>query len=81
MSDGTRFAIIGVLDDGPKSVTEKAEALEIDEPGVSHYLTTLKYASLVSDQRGERCQVRILHFSLLSAESGEDFNPVAERTN
>lgn len=47
----SRVAIIQLLKDGPKKVTEMAELLGMSQPAVSQNLKVLKAAGLVADQK------------------------------
>jgi len=47
----SRVAIIQLLKDGPKKVTEMADLLKMSQPAVSQNLKVLKAAGLVVDQK------------------------------
>lgn len=51
LADPTRLLIINALRDGPRSVGEIAEALEISQPNVSRHLALLRDRGIVTTQR------------------------------
>lgn len=51
LADPTRLLIINELRDGPRSVGEIAEALEISQPNVSRHLALLRDRGIVTTQR------------------------------
>ncbi len=51
MSNATRLRIVHTLRDGPKSVGELAEVLELDQAKVSQHLAVLKSRGIVASQR------------------------------
>lgn len=50
-SDGTRLNILKVLKGGPKNVTALCTALGLKQPTVSHHLSLLRMANLVTGTR------------------------------
>ncbi|WP_417575333.1 autorepressor SdpR family transcription factor [Paratractidigestivibacter sp.] len=51
LADPTRRRILELLRDGDLTAGELAEHFDISKPSLSHHLTTLKSAGLVSDER------------------------------
>lgn len=51
LADPTRLLIINELRDGPRSVGEIAEGLEISQPNVSRHLALLRDRGIVTTQR------------------------------
>ena len=51
LSDPTRRRILELLRDGDKTAGELAEHFDMSKPSLSHHLTTLRSAGLVSDER------------------------------
>jgi len=49
LSDPTRRAVLDLVRQRPRSVTELADALPVSRPAVSQHLRALKQARLVSD--------------------------------
>jgi DNA-binding transcriptional ArsR family regulator len=59
LGEAARLAILAVLQDGEKSVTELAEATGRGQPNVSQHLASLARAGLVSSRReGNRVYYR-----------------------
>ncbi|HEY3968103.1 MAG TPA: metalloregulator ArsR/SmtB family transcription factor [Planctomycetaceae bacterium] len=63
LSEPLRLRVVSVLRDGPKSVSDLAEALQEEVVTVSHHLQILRNAKLVSTERKGR-------FVLYSLEEG-----------
>lgn len=60
IGDETRIQILRVLFEGEKHVTEIAQALNLDQPHVSHHLGILRAARLVEAERdGKRVLYRL----------------------
>lgn len=53
LADETRLRILGMVSEQPCSVEELATRLQLKEPTVSHHLTRLKQAGLVSMERDQ----------------------------
>jgi DNA-binding transcriptional ArsR family regulator len=51
LSDPTRREILAMLRQGDKSAGEIADAFSITKPSISHHLSQLRQAGLVSDTR------------------------------
>jgi len=51
LADPTRRAILEMLRDGPRSVTDLAEDLPVSRPAVSQHLNVLRGANLVTEKR------------------------------
>lgn len=51
LADPTRRAILEMLRDGPRSVTDLAVDLPVSRPAVSQHLNVLRGANLVSEKR------------------------------
>jgi len=51
LADPTRLLIISALRDGPRSVGDIAEALEISQPNCSRHLAVLRDRGIVAAQR------------------------------
>nr|WP_042339881.1 autorepressor SdpR family transcription factor [Desulfosporosinus youngiae] len=51
LSDNTRRQILRYLKEGDMSAGEIAEKFNMSKPSISHHLTLLKQADLVSDRR------------------------------
>lgn len=60
LADPTRRAILHMLNDGDLTAGEIAARFQIAAPSVSHHLSVLKHAGLVSSQRsGQRIIYRL----------------------
>jgi len=51
LADPTRRAILEMLRDGPRSVTDLADDLPVSRPAVSQHLNILRGANLVREER------------------------------
>ncbi len=51
IGNATRYKIVEALADGPKSVTELVNIVQVSQPVMSQHLKTLKSSNLVMDQR------------------------------
>lgn len=51
LADPTRRRILEILDDGDKTAGEIAEYFNISKPSISHHLSILKHADLITDER------------------------------
>ncbi len=69
MADPTRIAILLLLVDGEKSVSEMVEKLGLSQPSVSHHLEILKRAGLVFKERKGKHIFSRIHPSVLSKTS------------
>jgi DNA-binding transcriptional ArsR family regulator len=65
-----RLQIVRVLRDGPKNVSEVAEALQMSVVNTSHHLSVLRHAGLVHNERKGRCILYSLAPDVFHPESG-----------
>lgn len=70
LADPTRIMILYTLEDGPHTVTEIVEALELPQPTISRHLKILRDAGLVISQRNGQ----YVHYSLKDARVIEALN-------
>jgi ArsR family transcriptional regulator len=61
LADPDRLRIVQCLKDGPKNVSELAEALGRELANISHHLGVLRQAHLVCDERHGKYIVYSLH--------------------
>ena len=60
LSDPTRLRIVQYLVGGEKCVSELSKKLRVDQPAVSHHLSSLKRSGLLSERRqGKNVYYRI----------------------
>ena len=65
LSDPTRRAILQLLQDGDLNAGASAEGFPISKPSISHHLTVLKQAGLVTAQRSGQEIVYSLNTTVL----------------
>ena len=51
LSDPTRLKLLALLEDGERNVSELCEALDAPQPTVSHHLSLMRSASMVTNRR------------------------------
>jgi len=54
LGDPVRLQIVNVLKEGPSTVSDLAETLELEMPNVSHHLRVLFHAQLVTTEKDGR---------------------------
>jgi len=64
LSDNTRRQILRYLKEGDMSAGEIAEKFNMSKPSISHHLTILKQADLVSDRRQGQSIIYTLNTSV-----------------
>src|SRR5438046_2553232 len=69
-----RLQIVGILRDGPKSVSELAELVGAAVVNVSHHLGVLRHAGLVHNERRGRCILYSLAPEVLQQGAAEHLN-------
>jgi len=67
LSTPSRVQILGCLLDGPHSVSELIDALEIEQSAISHQLRILRDQTLVRVERVGRQRVYTLHDEYVAA--------------
>ena len=70
LADETRLAVVEVLLDGPRTVTEINEMLEVEPTLLSHHLRALREAGLVTRERLGRHASYALAPELLARRKG-----------
>ena len=75
LSNESRLKIVGLLANGPMSVSELAAELKIKEPTVSHHLSTLRELGLVSVQARNNLRIYKLNSKMLERMSREMMSP------
>jgi DNA-binding transcriptional ArsR family regulator len=53
VADGTRLAIVALLLDGPRNVTEICEHVNMAQPAVSHHLSLMRHTFLTARRDGK----------------------------
>jgi DNA-binding transcriptional ArsR family regulator len=69
LSDPTRLRIVRELIGGPRNVSQLAEAVDLDQPRVSHHLAKMRMAGLVVRERQGRKLIYRIHPNIV--EGGE----------
>lgn len=67
LSQPVRLRILCILLEGPKSVQELVDLLDMSQPGISHHLKKLRDADLVDTRR----DAQTIHYSLKGQEVTE----------
>ena len=78
LADGTRQKIMAICCCQKSSVNDIVDALDVDQPTVSHHLKILKAAGLVTPERNGKQVLYVLNQTRLAAgccQVAEDFAP------
>lgn len=67
LAEPTRFAIVDLLRDGPRAVTDVAAQLELKQPHASRHLRILAEAGLVSARRDAQSRIYSLERSAFAS--------------
>jgi DNA-binding transcriptional ArsR family regulator len=80
LSTPSRVRILGELQQGPRTVSELMEAVEMEQSAVSHQLRILREHGLVSAVRDGRRRVYALHDEHVATLLLEAVQHIADRT-